>query len=160
MTKPTWILVADRARARILETAAGSTPVEIACFSEPDARAGEATLTTDRPPTVNESVGGARHSIEPHTPIRDKITKRFARVLCDALEKGHNEGRFEQLVLVAPPRFLGALHAALGKPLRERVAREIPHDLTALPAHDLNARLLAAIPRGRSAVDRPSGDKM
>lgn len=143
MVKPTWILVADRGRARILETAGGSAMTEVACFSEPDARAGESALTTDRPPTVNESVGGARHSIEPHTPLRDKIAARFARLLIHALESGRNEGRFEHLVLVAPPRFLGTLHSALGDQLRARVVREIPHDLTALPARDLDKRLSA-----------------
>lgn len=139
--QPTWILVADRARARIFEAGAGDALTEVACFSEPDARAGPSTLTTHRLPTVNESVGSARHSIEPHTSLRDKITARFAHLLCEALEVGHNEGRFEQLVLVAPPRFLGALHASLGKALRARVVREIRHDLTALPARDLGERL-------------------
>jgi protein required for attachment to host cells len=143
MMHPTWILVADRARARIFETGVDSALVEVACFSEPDARAGETGLTTDRPPTVNESVGNARHSIEPHTPLRDKITARFATQLAHALQTGRNEGRFEELVLVAPPRFLGALHSALGTALRACVVREIRHDFTALPAHDLGKRLSA-----------------
>lgn len=143
MKKPTWILVADRARARIFETGVEDSLTEVACFAEPEARAAESTLTTHRPPTVNESMGFARHSIEPHTPLRDKITAHFARLLCDALDAGRNEGRFEQLVLVAPPRFLGALHKALDEGLRQRVVREIRHDLTELPPRDLKERLSA-----------------
>lgn len=141
MTLPTWFLVADRARARILEAGDDHALSEVACFVEPAARAGEAALTRDRPPTVNESVGRARHSIEPHTPLRDKISARFARALCDALEAGHEEGRFDKLVLVAPPRFLGALHAELGKSLCACVVREVRHDLTALAGHELRDRL-------------------
>ena len=141
MREPTWILVADRARARILEAGPNHTLTEVACFAEPAARARQATLTTDRPPTVNESVGRARHSIEPHTPLRDKISARFARSLRDALDKGRNEGRFEKLVLVAPPRFLGTLKAELGQSLGACVVREVRHDLTSLPVHDLEGRL-------------------
>jgi protein required for attachment to host cells len=141
MKLPTWFLVADRARARILEGGADRTLTEVACFVEPAARAAEATLTDDRPPTVNESVGMARHSIEPHTPLRDKITARFARTLCDALEAGRNEGRFENLVLVAPPRFLGALRAQLGESLSACIEREVRHDFTSLATHELGERL-------------------
>jgi protein required for attachment to host cells len=141
MTLPTWFLVADRARARILERGSDRALTEVACFVEPAARAGEAELTDDRPPTVNESVGRARHSIEPHTPLRDKISARFARSLCDALETGRNEGRFDKLVLVAPPRFLGALHAELGKSLAACVVREVRHDFTSIGAQDLRERL-------------------
>lgn len=144
MSQPTWILVADRARARILEAGPDQRLTEVACFAEPAARASEATLTTHRPPTVNESVGPMRHSIEPHTPLRDKISARFARSLCDALEDGRNQGRFDELVLVAPPRFLGTLHAELGKSLRACVAREVRRDLTSLPLHDLHGRLFGA----------------
>ena len=90
--QPTWILVADRGRARVFEAGEDDRLNEVACFVDPDARAGESGLTTDRPPTVNESMGFARHSIEPHTPLRDKISARFARLLCDALEAGRALG--------------------------------------------------------------------
>ena len=141
MRERTWILIADRARGRILETGPDQPMTEVSCLTEPAARAAEAALTTHRPPTVNESVGMARHSIEPHTPLRDKITARFARSLCDALEAGHSAGRFDQLVLVAPPRFLGALHAELGKSLAACVVREVRHDYTSLGMQDLRERL-------------------
>jgi protein required for attachment to host cells len=141
MKQPTWILIADRARARLFESGADRRLNEIACFAEPAARAGEAELTTDRPPTVNESVGNARHSIEPHTTMRDKLSARFARQLGAALEAGRNEGRFGQLILVAPPRFLGDLHATLDKSVRACVVREIRHDLTSLSVHELGEHL-------------------
>ena len=143
MTLPTWFLVADRARARILEAGPDRAFTEVACFVEPAARAGEAALTDDRPPTVNESVGHARHAIEPHTTLREKIAARFARSLCRTLETGRNEGRFDKLVLVAPPRFLGALHAELGKSVGACVVREVRRDLTAVPTHELRERLTA-----------------
>jgi protein required for attachment to host cells len=136
-----WVLVADRGRARIFEIGTDESLTEVACFSNPEGRAAGRELTRDRPPTVNESVGSARHRIEPHTTLHDKVSARFARTLCDALDRGHAQGRFEALMLIAPPRFLGDLHAALGKALRGRVVDEIRHDLTELPVQELQERI-------------------
>ena len=138
----TWILVADGARARLFESAAAAPALaEIECFANPEGRAGTRKLSTHRLPTVNESVGPARHSIEPHTTPREKFTARFAKVLADALEQGRVTRRFEHLVLVAPPRFLGALNRQLHKPLRDCVVGEVRHDLTALPAAQIRDRV-------------------
>lgn len=138
----TWILVADAARARLFEPApADGRLVEIECFTNPDGRAGARRSDTHRPPTVNESVGTARHAIEPHTTAREKVTARFAHVLSEALERGRTKRRYERLVLVAPPRFLGALHEQLGQPVRDSVAGEVRRDLTALRPAELRARL-------------------
>src|SRR5215471_15383407 len=107
----TWILVADAARARLFEPApTDGRLVEIECFINPEGRAGARRTTTHRPPTVNESVGTARHAIEPHMTPREKTASRFAHTLSVALERGRARCRYERLVLVAPPRFLGALH--------------------------------------------------
>lgn len=139
--QPTWILVADRARARILEISGGAPMAEVACFTSPESRVRGRETTTERLPRTIESMGGARHAIEPHTTLREKTTQRFARLLGDALERAHDEHRYERLVLVAPPRFLGRLRAALNEPLRACVAEEICSDLTMLPIHALRERL-------------------
>ena len=137
----TWILVADRAHARILDVGPDGGLRELACFANPEGRAAARDLEADRPPRVHESVGGARHAIEPHTSTRDKTATRFARVLRDALGDGHEKQSFERLVLVAPPRFLGVLRGALDKPLLDCVVDEIGHDLTGLALQDLRKHL-------------------
>lgn len=145
--KTTWILVADAARARLFEgTRASKTFAELGCYTNPEGRAGARKLTTHRAPTVNESMGNARHAIEPHTTLREKIADRFARELGDVLARGHAERRYDHLMLVAPARFLGALHGSLAKPLREAVACEVRRDLTALPPDQLCARLVDKLP--------------
>jgi protein required for attachment to host cells len=145
MTIPasTWVLVADTGRARLFELR-DDTPdlIEIACDINPEGRAGERRLGTDRAPTVNESVGPARHSIEPHTSAREKISHAFARRIADELERGRGRRRFGRLILVAPAKFLGALHESLGAALRDSVAGELNKDLTALPVARLQERLM------------------
>jgi protein required for attachment to host cells len=138
----TWILVADRARARLFSSATPDAALaEIECFDNPDADTRD--VTSHRPPTVNESVGPARHSIEPHTTLREKVTDRFAKSLTDTLERGRVDHRFDRLVLVAPARFLGALHDNLDKPLRDRVTGEVRKNLTTLAADEIRQRLPA-----------------
>jgi protein required for attachment to host cells len=141
-TTNTWILVADGARARLFETATpADTLTEVACFANPGGRSPGRSFTTGRPPSVHESLGATRHSIEPHTTLRAKTTDRFARTLNDELERARNGHRYDRLVIVAPPRFLGALHGTFSKPLRECVVAEVKRNLTALHPSDIRAHL-------------------
>ena len=40
-------------------------------------------MTRDRQPRVQESVGSARHAIEPHTSVSDRVSLEFARELAE-----------------------------------------------------------------------------
>ena len=130
-SKTTWVLVADRARARLLELDRGSGRlVEIESHMNPGGRAPDRDAYTDRAPRVQEAVGSARHAMQPHTSEREKASIRFARELSDMLERGRSDRRFDQLVLIALPQFLGVLRPLLGKPLSRLVVAEIPHEMT------------------------------
>lgn len=137
----TWILVADRARARLFSTSGDAALQEIETWLNPEGRALGHELETDRAPTTYESIGGARHAIEPHTTLEEKTTGRFAHLLAEALERGRVEHAYERLVLVAEPHFLGALHAALGKQVRRHIVAEVPKALTALAPVELRQHL-------------------
>jgi protein required for attachment to host cells len=131
--KPTWVLVADRARARLFELATqdkGCELIEIRDFVNPEGRGSERDQVTERRPRTHESVGATRHAIEPHTSLRDKSANRFAQELGESLEHGRVSHRYEGLVLVALPRFLGTLHATLNRQVCECIMAEIPHELT------------------------------
>jgi protein required for attachment to host cells len=54
----------------------------------------------------------------------------FSRRIGDYLEKARTDHRFHQLVLVAPPKFLGLLRKELGKEVGKLVADELPKDLS------------------------------
>jgi protein required for attachment to host cells len=138
----TWVLVADGSRARLFESTRRDEPLhQLESFLNPDVRASARQFTTDHPPTVNESVGFARHSIEPHTTLRSKQTMRFARTLAAALERGRTERRYERLVVAAPARFAGALHGQCAKPLRDSITAEIHRDLVTLSPTEIHERV-------------------
>lgn len=138
----TWILVADAARARLFEwTRKGTDPVELACYSYSEGRSPGREHDHGRLPRVQESNGPSRHAIEPRTSLRDKHAQRFADTLSAVVRQGRQEGRYDKLILMGPPRFLGVLHDSLDEQTAARVLGEVPNDLLTLTPAQLRTRL-------------------
>lgn len=152
----TWVLVADRVRARLFELDGDDGPLaEIESFVNPEGRAPSGSRGDNRPTRAIESVGGARHAIEPHTTPEAKIAERFARRLHEALEQGRVQHRYGKLVLVAPPRFLGTLHGVADKGVLNLVAAEVRRNLTGKTPEQLCVQLGDLLgPRARRASMR------
>jgi len=137
-----WILVADRARARLFSLAKGaSRMIEIEDFVNPEARIPDHEREHAPPPRVHDRFGEGRHAIEAHTSPREKATSQFAAMLGSHLKHAHDEQRYRDLVLVAPPRFLGALNAALGARLGETVLLRVSQNLTRSPVNEIRETL-------------------
>ncbi|WP_181952560.1 host attachment protein [Vulcaniibacterium gelatinicum] len=146
----TWILVADRARARLFAMSDEDRSLhEIEDFLNPDGRAAGREIEQDRPPRTHDRFGASRHAIEPRTTLREKTARNFAQTLDAALERGRAGHRYDQLVLIAPPQFLGTLNSVLDKQVRACVAAEVPNDLTLADADAVLEHLPAHL--------RPSG---
>jgi len=97
---------------------------------------------TDRPGRSNASVGVARSAME-ETDWHDIAEERFAGELADVLYRGAHANLFDRLVIIAPPKILGNLRKAFHAEVAERVAAEIPKELTSHPVAEIE-RLLAA----------------
>ena len=138
----TWILVADAAKARLFELPRkGADPVELACYASPDGRSPGRHHEHGRLPRVQESNGPSRHAIEPKTSLREKYAQRFADTLGAIVQQGRLDGRYDKLILVAPPRFLGALRDGLDEQTAACVVGEVGHELLDLSPAELRARL-------------------
>ena len=66
---------------------------------------------------------------------------RFAGRIADLLGALAAEGKFEELIAVAPPKTLAALRECWGHPVASRLAGDIPKDLTKHPVEEI-ARIL------------------
>ncbi|NII11096.1 host attachment protein [Oleiagrimonas sp. C23AA] len=127
----TWVLVASRVRARLLEFDEQQRDItEIGDFLNPDGRIGQSSRGENRPPRTIDSTGAARHAIEPHTEPAVKLADRFAHQLVSVLEDGRVHHHFQHLVLIATPRFLGRLRQCMQPPLRAQLVHEINRDMT------------------------------
>jgi protein required for attachment to host cells len=147
----TWILIADGARARVLEQQKDYAALEPAFEGEEftGTTAQSRQIASDRPGRSFDSGGEGRHAMEPPTDPQRHAKFEFARELAEHLEKAANERRFERLVLVAAPQALGDLRDLLPKAVRARVIAEIDKDLTKVPRQELGKHLAQALKLAR-----------
>ncbi len=126
-----WILVADESRARLFRAGASDGELEeIAGMVHPEGRMHGRDLTDDQPGSSHTSVGGVHHGLAPHTALDEKISREFARELVDLLEAGRVSHAFDQLTLVAEPKFLGMLRSMLSQQLARMVVRSLSKNYT------------------------------
>ena len=150
----TWLLVADRARARIVAKpnaipSNGRDWEELEPLVSPEARVPGRALLTDRPGRTFDRKGSGRHAMTTETSAKEEAATRFAKTLARVLDKGRTNHLYESLVLVAEPGFLGTLHANLSAQTAKKVIDTIPKDLTTRPHKELAQDLRALLrPRG------------
>jgi len=137
-----WLLVADQARARLfrVDDANGSLH-ELQDVIDPEGRARDQDLVTDRPGRTFDSASHNRHAMEPSTDPVETETIRFAKRLAAKLEEGRVAGSYQRLGLVAAPEFLGHLRKSLSKATTRCVALEVDKDLSRADADSLRKRL-------------------
>jgi len=142
-----WLVIANAARARVLEDPGGqgSTKrayVHVADLVHPQSRQKGHDLTDERPGHVQRlGFGLSGTSYAAHTDAREREHDRFAREVAHRLDAGVAAGQCAGLVLVASSPFLGHLKAHLGAQSKKAVLRTIDADYTALDDRELARRL-------------------
>lgn len=124
----TWIVVADGGNARILESGYSHSGVSVRLHVTSGARQTAGKLADDRLPRTQESKTTARHGIEPRFSLKDHEKRVFAVRLADYLKGGQD--KFDQLVLVAPLRFLNVMKDALADSVAGKISWTRSKDLT------------------------------
>lgn len=137
-----WILAANSGNATLFSADSPTAPLtELASFDNPDARAKQMDLVSDRPGRSFDSHGEGRHAMEVEVDPKKQEQIRFAKLIADRLEQGRVNNAFGRLVVVAAPMFLGLLRANFGALLNALVSLEMDKDYTALRPEELRARL-------------------
>lgn len=123
----TCVIVADGTRARIFASHDVLNHLaEQEAFVHAEAHLSNRDL-------VSDSAGKSRDphgSLDPATSAKEHEALNFAKLLAKHLKDLHNQQHFEELILVAPPKFLGLLRKELPKPLDQLVERCVHKDLT------------------------------
>lgn len=125
----TWILVADGARACFLENLGPGKGIEPALDRDMQQQ-----LPPDRELTRDDSgrdkgPGGDAHGVADRVDRHEFEKERFAHQVAQVLNKARAEGRFDRLVVVAPPKEIGHLRHELDDRTRDFVVAEIKKDL-------------------------------
>jgi protein required for attachment to host cells len=133
----TWIVAADSSRARILQVAGRERLDEIESMLNPEGRMNDRELTTDGNPRLHGPGGiqgsgrsSAANSAREEPSAVEHAVEMFSKRVGEYLEKARTDHRYDQLVLVAPPKFLGLMRKELGKEVEKLVLDQVPKDLS------------------------------
>jgi protein required for attachment to host cells len=142
--KIVWVVVADGARARILNADREARRlVTVSELASEAARHKTSDLVSDRQGRAFESGDpGRRSGMEPRTDPQRHEQAEFARHVAEELKRAALAQRYDALCLVAAPRALGDLRAHLASEVEALVVKELDRDLTNLDEPQL-ARHLA-----------------
>jgi protein required for attachment to host cells len=143
-TRRTWFVLADGMHARILRQEVPRGPLVPALDHDlvaPAVHGHARDLKSDRPGRAFSTGTNARHAMEPRHDPHDHEKRHFARRVADLINDAAARDAFEHLVLVAPPRVLGELRAALDERASKRITGEVTRDLIRTPVTELPDQL-------------------
>ncbi|HVZ32572.1 MAG TPA: host attachment protein [Polyangiaceae bacterium] len=127
----TRVLVAHDAGARSFENRGpGKGLLQLSSTDFEDGRRHVGEFEEDRPGRSFDRGGQGRHAYAAEQDAHEHAIEHFARELAKDLGRDYRSGAFAQLVLIAPPRFLGMLRGELddlvGRTLIGTVAKDLP----------------------------------
>lgn len=126
----TWVVVAESGRARIFTIVNQVSPLEeIDSIVDTAARAYERDQVSDRPGRSFDSFGRGRHAMEVEVNPKHQAAIQFAKELSDRLELARIESKYEAIVLIASPAFLGVLRQGLGENTKKCITKTISKNL-------------------------------
>lgn len=144
MTK-TWILAAESSRAVIYALESRVKPLtEVESLAHPEGRDLEQDMTSDRPGRAFDTTGlGGRHAMGKEVDPKRHEAQLFAKRLADRLDQGRIHGKFDQLMLVAPPAFLGLLRERLNDQTLKLVSQSLDKNLVQAGEQSIRDNLFA-----------------
>lgn len=143
----TWVLVADAGQAKFYENLGpGKGLTELGGEAMKHDLPPTRDIGTDKPGRSFDSAGEGRHAMAPRVDWHEQAKSDFARTVAARLDKALKKKSFDRLILVAPPKMLGDLRAALSDRTSKHVTGEINKDLTGLTVTQIADQVGAVAP--------------
>ena len=137
-----WIVVADRAGARFFRhRKRGKDFTMEFAVEHPQGKLKDQDIDSDRPGTTWSGKSQQHTTLIREQSAHAHVMQEFCRELADRIERGAIDKEFDQLVIVAESRMLGALKSALGSQGTHRLTATIEKDLARLNERDLAEHL-------------------
>ena len=134
----TRVVLADQAEARFYDIEPiGGALRHVGAMSDAKAHLHDRDLKSDRPGRVFDHApasGHRRGAVAHHSTGGEETPRRheamaFASRIVHSLEAARNAHEFDQLAVIAGPRFIGMLRSAMSKPLSDLIVAEVVKDL-------------------------------
>lgn len=138
----TWVVIADGARACFLENrgpGSGLVPAGLPDLSTESLPT--RAIGSERPGRTHDRMGPGRHALAPRVDWHSFEKLQFAQEVARLLDRAAGRRAFDRLVLVAPPKTLGALRNSLDRKTASLITGELAKDLTNHALGELPARL-------------------
>jgi protein required for attachment to host cells len=119
-----WYIVANRSQATIYEESETRLFEVVTRLYNPDARLSEGELDSDRAGRALGK-GPGQHTYDRSFHHHEQVGVEFARKLVQYVEHADSEKRFEELVLVAGPSFVGYLRNLFSNQILKKVTDEV-----------------------------------
>lgn len=131
----TWILVANASTAKLYSAIKAKLlnhTAELQLVSEfehPEARQKSGDIASDRSGNYHNAISGHGTFVESSEP-KEHENEKFSRQLAGELESARVAGKFDELIVVAPPHFHGLLNTHLDGNVNNRITVTINKDYT------------------------------
>ena len=126
----TWVVAAESTRAKIYQLSSKTSPLqEIEDLIHTSGREKILDLEADRPGRAFDSVGGGRHALGKEVDSKEHEALVFAKILVDRIEQGRTATEFTDLILIAPPEFMGHFKKTLNSQLLKLVSKTLTKNL-------------------------------
>ncbi len=139
--KSYWILVADSSRVRIFVADTLSALQEIEGFTHIEGRLHEQDMTSDLPGKDSGVVGVGGHSYQDEVDPKEQEAINFSKSIAKHLDEAHNSNKFEKLMIISDPSFLGKLRKQLSDQTRKAVCFELDKNITIHSIDDIRKHL-------------------
>jgi protein required for attachment to host cells len=138
-----WVVVADSSRARFFEAQGNlESLVELEDLLSPAGRMDETELRHDaKGRFYGKGEREQAHTAEPAVSAKTYAAQQFSKAVMQRLEQACEKKRYDRLILVAPPHFLGQLHKQLSQRVMQRITQELPLDISGLSATQIGEHL-------------------
>jgi protein required for attachment to host cells len=142
-----YIVIADASVARIYDVPGPNvSPSLLKEMKHPKGRARPQEIDSDQPGRRQKGMGlQPRSAMDPRTDSHTHEVRRFASEVGAVIQAANDEGAFDELAIVAPPKFLGLLRKELGG-AKSRLRAAAARNCTRMPAAELATELNALLP--------------
>lgn len=142
-----WIVVAHRTGAQIFENVGpGKGLRRVRDVDHPEGRLRDRDIDTDRPGMARDPHVSGMTGFQRQQSAHERDAQRFATELGEILLAARNEHLFDRVVLVAEPRFLGILRAAIDRQTAKMIELGVAKDLASADERTIAEHLSLVLP--------------
>ncbi len=127
-----WLLIANSSEATLYQAdlnRLGGQLTSLQTFTHPESRKKGVELASDRPGHY-QSKGTGHGSFNEAIDPKSYEAERFAKQLATELTTAHNDHRYQELILIAPPHFLGLLKHEFNSSIENVIKLTLEKDYT------------------------------